>query len=370
VLLLVALGTGTAAACDFPKLVLTPTSAAEGEVVGYEVKNAQEGARYTLDIDGRVVTRVATHEDASRKGEFVMPAHDVVATGEIVHETGHPAHDMDSPWPLEDSVRYEVPAPQRSGSEPSPADPPAADQPASVQDLKSNTGEAPQDRGRTQKGASGGPRDARPPTRSPGGREPAPRSPVSTPSPVPVEDTQSPDTATAPAGAEPQATGRSTVNTRSRSTVNGTDGSAVTATDRRAAAVRDRSAVKSKSQRTEAIDPITPPRSHPSRSVPRVQPPGKTIGPLEDGDAIPGIVLVGLSALLVLGVGAVAIWVLYPRGSPPGSRLAEGGPQWIPPGLGLEARSRDLLIEAELQEMIAEERARRLPRETAGRRTR
>jgi hypothetical protein len=371
VLLALAGGVEVAWACNEPHIKASPSMVGPRDTVTWTIGNVEPRATYTVSLAGRPLAQGEAGASAPT-GTFQMPhlgstPRDVYVELSVSHtepsET-HPNGPLSNPTGNPWKLSYRVPpAPQVTQESPptsTPVTPPPAD----------GLGDAaPKKRGSPRNRATEGPRDPGPPTRSPGGREPAPRSPASTPSPLPVGDTQIPNTATAPSGAEPRAMGRSTVNARSRSTVNGTDGSAVATTDRSAAAAGDRSAVKSKSQPTEAIDPRTRPREQPSRSVPRVQPPRKTIRPLEDGDAIPGIILVGLSALLVLGVGAVAIWVLYPRGSTPGSRLAEGGPQWIPPGLGLEARGRDLLIEAELQEMIAEERARRLPRETAADRT-
>ena|SRR5918999_908613 len=370
VLLALAGAADAARACNLPKISVSPDSAGPGDLVSWTIGDIEPRATYTVTIAGRLVAEAESDGSAPR-GTFSMP--DFGGTPRVVsvqldvrHAEASSTHEAgNNSWRNSAPVTYRPPsAPPQVTQESPPTSTPVTPPPA---DGLGDT--APKKRGSPRNRATEAPRDPGPRTRSPGGREPAPRSPAPTPSPLPVGDTQIPDTATAPSGAEPRAMGRSTVNARSRSTVNGTDGSAVATTDRSAAAAGDRSAVKSKSQPTEAIDPMTRPRQQPSRSVPRVQPPGKTTRPLEDGDAIPGIILVGLSALLVLGVGAVAIWVLYPRGSAPGSRLAEGGPQWIPPGLGLEARSRDLLIEAELQEMIAEERARRLPRETAADRT-
>ena len=90
---------------------------------------------------------------------------------------------------------------------------------------------------------------------------------------------------------------------------------------------------------------------------------GPTVHSVEKGATVPGVVIVGLSILLVCGLGGVAIWTLRRKGSSPGDRLRSDGPQWVPPGLGAEPR--DLLLEAELQELIAEERARQVGREAA-----
>jgi hypothetical protein len=378
VLLTLGAAADAARACNLPKIAVSPPSAGPGEPVTWKIGDIEPRATYTVTVAGQSVAEGQTGASPP-SGSFSMPdlgstPRSVFVEMEVRHTEASPTHEEgNNGWRNSDTVIYQPPSPPPHAP---PQEPPgsAPGTPAPADDL---SGALPKNPRRTQKGAREVPRNPGPPTRRPATREPAPQRPARTRSPVPVGGTQIPDTATAPAGVEPRATGRSTVDARARSTVNATvrstvnatDGSAATATNRSAAAGVDRSAVRSKSSPAEAVDPITHPRPQTSRTVPLVQPPGKVIRPLEDGDAVPGIVLVGLSALLVLGLGATAIWVLRPRGSPPASRLAAGGPQWVPPGLGLEARNRDLLIEAELQELIAEERARRVAREAAAIRT-
>jgi hypothetical protein len=362
VLLSFAGGVEVARACNEPYLEASPSDVRPGDTVTWALGNVEARAHYTVTLAGRPLAQGEAGASAPT-GTFVMPdfgskPRDVPLELGVTHTESSPTHPdggFSRPTADSDTLNYRLPPPPAAPQSP-PASAPGTPAPAD------GLGAAPpKDRQRTQKGATGGRRDPGPPTRPPAAREPAPQNPAPTRPAVPVPDTQVPDTAAAPAHVEPRATGRSTVNARDRS--------AVTTTDRSAATARDRNAVKSRALRTEAVQPKTLPVPEPSRRLPFVQPPVKAIRPLEDGDAIPGIALVGLSVLLVLGLGAVAIWALHPRGSPPASRLAANGPQWIPPGLGLEARSRDLVIEAELQELIAEERARQVAREAAAIRT-
>jgi hypothetical protein len=343
-------------ACNLPMITVSPDTAGPGEPVTWKIGDIEAGAAYTVTVAGQVVAD-GEASASPPSGTFSMPnlgstPRSVSVEMEVRHtEASATREGGNNAWWNSADVTYRPPSapPQVTPDSPptsTPATPPPAD---------GLHGAAPKKRGSTRDRPTEGPRDPGQPMRRPAAREPAPRNPAPTRIPVPVRETEVPDVATPPLGVESRATGRTTVDARSRSTVNALDGSAVATTDR--------SGVKAREPRTEASERVIRPARPPSRTRPRVHGPGKVVRPLEDGDAIPGIVLVGVSALLVLGVGAVAIWVLYPRGSPPGTRLAAGGPQWIPPGLGLETRSRDLLVEAELQEMIAEERARRLPRE-------
>lgn len=351
-----------ARACNLPKITASPATAGPGEPVTWKIGDIEAGATYTVTVAGRGVAS-GEADGPPPTGSFSMPdlgstPRSVSVEMEVRHTDASATHEggNNAWWNSADVTYRPPPAPPQATSDSPPTSTPGTPPP-----VDGVGGPAPQKSGRPPNRAGERPPDLGQPTRRPAVREPAPRTPSATHSPVPVGGTPTPDTATAQAGVEARATGRSAVDPRGRSTVN--------AADRSAVAKPGRSVVEATELRTGAGERVSPPARPPSRTLPRVHGAEKVVRPLEDGDAIPGIVLVGLSALLVLGVGAVAIWVLYPRGSPPGSRLAEGGPQWIPPGLGLEACRRDLLVEAELQEMIAEERARRLPRQTAGNRT-
>jgi hypothetical protein len=366
-MLLALVGAADAArACNLPKISVSPASAGHGDLVTWTIGDIEPRATYTVTIAGRMVAEGESGGSAPT-GTFSMP--DFGGTPRVVsvqldvrHAEASSTHEAgNNSWRNSAPVTYRPPsAPPQVTQESPPTSTPVTPPPAD-----GLGGAAPETGGSAPDRAADGPRAPGQPTRRPAAREPAPRIPATTRSPVPVGGTPTPDTATAPAGVEPRTTGRSSVDARGRSSVDARGRSTVNTADGSAVAETGRSGVKASELRTEPGERVSPRARPQSRTLPRVHEAEKVVRPLEDGDAIPGIVLVGLSALVVLGVGAVAIWVLYPRGSAPGSRMAEGGPQWVPPGLGLEARSRDLLIEAELQEMIAEERARRLPRRTA-----
>jgi len=59
----------------------------------------------------------------------------------------------------------------------------------------------------------------------------------------------------------------------------------------------------------------------------------------------------------------MAIAAVVPQRRRPGSPEGDPAvvaPPWIPPAVAADARARDVLMEAELQEMVSEERARAL----------
>jgi len=86
----------------------------------------------------------------------------------------------------------------------------------------------------------------------------------------------------------------------------------------------------------------------------------------DEAPATPAAFVVGIS-LLVLVSAALAVTRVLRRGGPsPSGDRAPMVPPWIPPDVRRQAWARDVLIEAELQELIAEERARELAADRDG----
>lgn len=75
---------------------------------------------------------------------------------------------------------------------------------------------------------------------------------------------------------------------------------------------------------------------------------------------LPAILLVFLALLLAGGMGLAGMRVFHAR-TPDGDH-GRAAALWIPPEIARDAEARDAMIEAELQEIIAEEQARELER--------
>jgi hypothetical protein len=76
--------------------------------------------------------------------------------------------------------------------------------------------------------------------------------------------------------------------------------------------------------------------------------------------AVPSTFLVGIALIVLTGAAFAMVRVLRRGGANPSGDRTPTVPPWIPPDVRREAWARDVLIEAELQELIAEERARQL----------
>ena len=329
---------GAAWACNEPYITVNPSSAGPGDTIKWTLANVEPRAKYTVTVAGRAAGD-GVAGDSPPTGTYEMPdfgtsPRDVYFQWTLTHEEASATH-------AEGSFNGETGSAEVAYRPPATSPQPAPQTPAP-------TAPAPSEPGaglgvanpREKKGAAGKPVGPGPRTDPPAVREPAPRSPAPVGTVVPVAGRQVPDRTPVPARVE-------LVEPRAE----------------------DRSALTAEAPRVDAEARIALPGPQPSRRLPLVHATGRSIPAAEEPPALPATVVVGLSVLLVLGLGAVGIWTLRGRGSLPGSRLAAGGPQWVPPGLGLEARAQDLLVEAELQELIAEERARQVAREAAAIRT-
>lgn len=127
--------------------------------------------------------------------------------------------------------------------------------------------------------------------------------------------------------------------------------------------VEDRSAVTANPLRVETQEPLVVPGPQPARRLPPVRAIARATPSPDGGDRLPPIVVVG-AALLGLGAAAATWWVLHRRGPALWDGVEATAPRPHPPVA--EQQKRDLLVEAELQELIAEERARDPSRDAAG----
>jgi hypothetical protein len=331
-----------ASACNLPYISAAPREVGPGDTVRWTLANVEPRAEYTLTLAERVVAEGVAGASAPT-GTFQMfdlgsSARDAYLYLSVSHMEAsrtHRAEGYSNPTADSEMFQYRVPsAPEVEEPVLSPTvPPPAPAQPDKIRETKTKKpNPAPDAKG-------GGPGGRGPGGGDPAGRPPAPEdpAPARTPTVVPKTDQQVAD--------EPAAGGRVEARAESRSVPGEVQ------------------------SRTRAPARAAPERVQPSRVV---LPPVKAIPVeltpirVEEERGIPGTVLVAFSALLVVGLGGAAAWALRRPGSTPFG-LAADGPQWVPPGLGVEAR--DLLVEAELQELIAEERARQVAREAAHVRT-
>ena len=124
---------GTAYACNDPELDLVDREAKAGDTVHFSIINTKPGAEYTIEIvgHGQIASGTDTTDAEGVSGSFTMPdLGDSAKTVSVKMVASHfGAHGgeykSEGPWPNEESMTYAVPAPP--ASEPAPAEPaPAA----------------------------------------------------------------------------------------------------------------------------------------------------------------------------------------------------------------------------------------------------
>ena len=308
---------GAAQACNEPTVSVWPNVAGPGDTMHYTITNLTAGAQYELSVEGVLVvpTREATSTSAS--GTFTMPdlgdrSGGISIGGPIEH------------WDIENSPTrkfdtdgtYRAPASTLTGppeSQPAPGTPPA-DVPGGRERGAANpagrlNGEAP---------ARRAPR----PLRATRPDAPGPQTAAPVEAEVPLA-------APTPATAEPDAV---------------------------SAPRRELRAVPVAPGRIRATPPPPARATVPERASPRLQ--IETVSAPEpgaaehDGPALPLMLVAALSA-----AGGCAVWLmlLLRRGGEAAVPRAMAPDPLIPP---------DASVEAELQEIVAEERARQIAQRT------
>lgn len=303
-----AAGPSSASACNNPVLTLSATSAEPGDTISWSLGNADAGAEYSdVEVAGRSVSPGGTVTGSKPTGSFVLsdygdqprslPIQTVVSHD---HEGG--------PWTAPATIQYRPPSPPPTATPP-PADqgapPPVSDLPRQLADPNGNA-------------APGGPARGRPESGAP--REPDPRGAAPFVAREPVE-TAARIAAPADAVGEP-------------------DASAPPQVYARGVAGRPRQRAQAQAPTTRAPTPerVAPAPRHSPREVP-------VSAPAEDDP--PPLLLVILSAA---GLCVIGLFVLLRRDG-----QAEGQPAVMPDA----SSPPDARIEAELQEILAEERLKR-----------
>lgn len=318
--------TETARACNEPYITASPSSAGPGDTIAWTLGNVEPRASYTVQVAGRTAADDVAGASAPT-GTYQIPdlgssPRDIYVEMSVRHEEPSPSHPEGPSNPEFDS--YRVAYQPKVVSEPAPEDPASSSPAPSEPDANGGVG-SPGPPANDEAGRK--PRDARPrtgvPVRSPASDTESPSKGISS-----FADEQHPKLAASPVP------------------------------------VKARAAVRSMLHRTQPRGRphvFVSPGPQPSQRVPAVHAGPQATPTLQERGARGGPLIAGASILFVFLVG-FAVWAMRRGGSDPGSGLADG-PQWVPPGFGLEAQRSSLLIEAELQELISEERARQMARD-------
>jgi hypothetical protein len=323
------LGAATASACNEPTLSLGKTQASGGETVPFTIGGTEEGANYTLAIRGQTVASGAdTTPESGLSGSFSMPAHGGTQTVVYVDMTADHAADGGR-WTHTRSITYVPPSGGSADMAPPPAQspaPPSAESPASPP-----SAEAPASPPSAQAPAS--PPSAQPPA-SPPSAETGRGSNAGAGSPG--------GTAAVPEHVAKAITAGASVPSHAASGMLSspvpTRAAAASASAAAADAARDSAGV--------AVEGAggTGPEGQGARFADVLG--GDTnVGPV----AVPTISLVALALALALGLGGIGLLIVVSRGLSPDRQTVA-----TELAAGLDE------VEAELQEMIAEERARQV----------
>jgi hypothetical protein len=302
-----------ARACNQPYISLSATNVAPGDTVYWSIANADIGAEWDgVRIAGRTVVPPGTVTEARPDGSFVVPDFGDKAISLPVETTLAHASDGGS-WPKSATLEYRPPSPPPAEAPPEAGPPAESGAPPPVEELPGRRGEPNGNAspgGHTPGGGDTG--DA------PRGGNPQPREPVST---------RKLAERAAPVGTSDEPSVFAPVQADARG---------VTATP------NDHSPARPRPAHAPLPDRIAP--------VPQLEPRAVPVRPPTDSEGPPLLpLIVGAAAIC----GLVVLLRLRRRGQATGSvSLDPISP--IPP---------DALIEAELQELVAEERHKRLQEE-------
>jgi hypothetical protein len=326
-------GAPGASACQFPDLVLTPPGGSgapvhPGDPVGFSASNVdpptggQPGGTFTVHVAGHDFSVTNQGPNPGVQGSFQMP--DLGDSSKTVYVTGTTSHEGDT-WQTNKTVtlNYE-PATPPSGPPPGGGGP----GPGGGHGGRGHSGTQNQ-QGTNGVSNLGG-------TTSSGTSSSAQANATSSSAASSSAGDAVP--ATGSSGSGPEQGGASLpVSTSAVARAH----QELQRSDAAAAGARHRS------KAPEGLRRQLPPRSDSTSVVP-----GEV--------AIPGYAVLGLAALIVVAGGtALALRAMRRGGGAAGADGSAGHP-WLPPPVQLEMDLRGRLIEAELQEMIAEERARQL----------
>ena len=345
-------GASAAYACNAPTIGVNPDEAEAGAGVHFTIDNTQPGAEYTVWLDGKEIAEgVDTTPESGVEGEFLMPdlgpqPREDVKVASLVEHRSTAAHGDAEYVPDSVDIDYRVPASTPREGTPPEEEPPGSNAGGKATDPPRETSDRSDEAGSDERDDRSGA----------GGREKREHfSPLAAPIARRQVDRDGPVGA-APAAAsvrgarDANSGGESTSGeSTSRGSETGATGEQSLASGTRAAARQDTGAARAPGRPALA-------RSHDA--------PITEIGATRPAHAAlpaPSALVLGLALLALVAssmIAVVAVW--RRRGGPNDADEASVTPPWVPPVVDAEARARDLLIEGELQEMIAEHRAHEL----------
>jgi hypothetical protein len=347
-LLLLLSGAGAAYACNEPRIIVNPGAAEAGDRVHFTIDNTQPGAEYKVWVDGKEIAEgVDTTEKSGVEGEFRMPdlgqkAQRIEVASIVEHRStahGDTVYDPDSVF-----MDYRVPAstpPKNAGDKPPP--PSKTDRRPGDEGTRDRSRERPSRETDDRPGAGGREKPERfSPVLTTLVRRQAERDRSGGAAPAvpsgragagdPTSGGESPSGESTSLGAETRANGEQSLGSGTRTSAREDTGAA----------------------RAPGRPALARPHEAPITDIGAAGPAYATV-------AAPSAVILGLTLLaLVVCLMIAVVAVRRRRGGPSDAGEAASTPPWVPPVVDAEVRARDLLIEAELQEMIAEHRAHEL----------
>jgi hypothetical protein len=325
-------GAPEAYACQFPDLVLTPPGGSgapvhPGDPVGFSASNVdpptggQPGGTFTVHVAGHDFSVTNQGPNPGVQGSFQMP--NLGGSSKTVYVTGTTSHEGDT-WQTNKTVTLNY-------------------QPAATPSGASPGGEGPGPGG----GHGGGGHSASQNQQPTNGVSNVGGSTSSGTSSSAQANATSSSAARSSAGDAAPATGSSGTGGEQGGASLPVGTSAVAHAHQELQPGGAATGAKHRSKASEELRRRLPPPSDSTSAVP-----GQV--------AIPGYAVLGLAALIVVAGGtALALRAMRRGGGAAGADGSAAHP-WLPPPVQLEMDLRGRLIEAELQEMIAEERARQL----------
>jgi hypothetical protein len=293
-----------ASACLEPQLYVSPSTAEAGDPVSFTITGTELDATYTVTVEGiSVAGGTDTDQSEGTSGSFAMP--NLGPQSRTVYARMVTQHDG-STWPDEVALQYQVPA--------SSPPPPAGEESPPEQPI--------------QQGAGSGPtQQVEEPPPDGGGDHSGPKQPGDDPGAA----RRTPATSSPGGGAEVANSPGAVVATQGRAEIERSTIAERAAGEHRASDEDESVAVPDR-----VLDAITGALGGDTR-----------VGPT----AIPSMLVVTLALLLGMGLGGLGMLILIGRKLGPdadnvAAEVAEG--------------YKEAEIEAELQEIIAEERARQL----------
>ena len=324
-----ALPAATASACQEPNLFVPQNRVSAGDPVNFSISGTEVGATYTVHVGGPNGPSVGQFSDTDpalgTSGSFTMPDMGSSEIGDL--EVTALVDHQGIQYSPRDFVDYVPPAAPAN-----PAPPSGTSEPGSP---ATNGAPASQSHHVPAKTTAG--------------------SPVSGPGHASGDDGSG---GTAAPAAAPVAPVSATFG-RSRQT-SGTSASEPPSSAAAApAATHRRTTAEPRSSHGAANAVHQADSSVSSASHEAVGPAREVAVPAHAGRATPGAIIGGGVTLLAAMAGACFVF-LRRRGGPAEDHVAAKAPLWTPPSVRAEADWRTAVIEAELQEMIAEERAKEL----------